>query len=594
MSQAKINNTLSADNTAKLKEIEIKQKDHPVCPDIDYLERNVEAFCRMSSQFYNPEVQEALTCLVQSFIVKVEDKNFKRINEFTSSIQKFFSCKRGDEILQSLTLRTINKDSEVSSSVQVDELINEAYVGIKYLNDLRALTSSFKYIYTILTRNGIPYIIEENLDNTQSLENILSTLPPNEIGVRSVKSIILQLFAAVHYAAKIDVSNFPMNIVVRSVTNSFIPIHMDKSIIYVNTYGLIPVFERYYTAGSHFDNGIEHPKSLYREQSNILQYVMFTLNKVNPDLAQLIKCNGRVTSDFFTEIIQSRSIAQSGGFTVLSCDASARLSSCLGLKEIIHYFKVPFSRLDAYVNSGINRIDDLINTLNSLPANDVGIDQRFIITPVVAKYGQLLQDVAQKADEKSQVKLFDGYLDLVNQASQLQADQYKDQKYIKDVLDAAIQRGRDLQHRQQGMTLPDFTSRQTLLTAVQNFRILMANIYYFETTNALIDSYRRNIGPYKDDLTDALNEAEFIKERFEIDFAKKPQVIEEFIDTINNDNDVILVELYDTFVEEIKDDLKTLLHTYEVHKSPIELANLNQTIFKQKILALDPVPIIGF
>lgn len=598
MSQIKTNKEFSADNTAKLKEIEIKQKNTPICPDIDYIERNVEIFCRMSSQFYNPEVQEALTCLLQTFITKYKNKDpkLKDYNELTLKIQDFFSCKRGDEVLQNLTLRTVDTSTgALNQSEQTNQLINEAYVGIKYLNDLRAITPSFKYIYVILTHKGVPYIIEESLDKTKSLANTLSLLPANEIGVKSVKSIILQLLTAVHYASKVDVSNFPMEIVVRPVENAMLPIYMNHSVIYINTYGYIPVFQRYHTAGSQFENGVEHPKALYQDQDEIFQYIMSTLNTVNPALAENIvfKCNGKITIDFFNEIIQSRSSPRSTGFTILSCNSSDRLSSCMELKEIIRYFKIPFSRLDTYVKSGINRIDDLRNTLNNLGNDDIGIDQAFIITPVIVRYSQLLQNVARKVDERSQKRLFEDNLDFVDESAKLSTDQYKNQRYIKMFLNGAIERGQSLQVRQRNMTLPDFSTRQGLLTAIQNFRVLMVNIYYYETTNAIVDNYRQNIGVYQNDLIDAINEAEFIKERFEIAFANNPQVIEKFIDVINNDDDAILVDLYDTFIQDIQDPLETILHNYEVRKSPNELAKFNQEIYIQKILTLDPIPLLG-
>lgn len=626
MSQSKLIQILSADNAAKLKEIELKQQSTSICPNIDYIEQNLEAFSRISTQFYNPEVHQALTCLLQTFINRGRNtttlkRNF--IDELTANVQAFFaSRKNGDKVLQHLTLRTVDTHpGAILYSDQVDQLINEAYVGIKYLNDLRAITPSFKYIYVVLTQNGTPYIIEEAFEDARPLRDMLNILPADQTGVQTVKSIILQLMTAVHYASKSDVSNFSMEIVVRPVKNAILPIFLEDSIVYVNTYGWVPIFQRYHTAGSPFAGGIEHPKALNQDQNDILQHVISTLNAVNPNLAKLIKCNGPIKMEFFSQIIQARrEIPQD--FTILTCNASARAATCMNIKEVIRYFIVPFSRVDTYVKSGINRIDELRAILDTLPENNIGIDQRFIITPVIVRYAQLLQDVAEGVDDRTRRQLFEperyyesgisdsryvnldnltvkNDLDFVNEsAAQLQI-QYVNQRYIKDFLDEAMNRGETLRLQQQEMTLPDLTTRQGLLTGIQNLRRLIANIYYFETTNAVIENYRQQIGNYRNDFNDAINEAQFIKEKFEIVFANdsrknsKSQLINKFVENVNNDDDAILVRLYDTFIEDIQDPLETLLHNYEVRKSPEAMAALNRAVYDQKRLAADAIPLLG-
>jgi hypothetical protein len=528
MNSLSLNNILSADNIAKLNEIKLKQLCHEIY--------HIEDFCQISSQFYNPKVQKELNCMLQEFIEKHKNQ------DLVPSLQDHFSCKNGNQILQLLSLRTGD----------IDQLVNEAYVGIKYLNDLRSMTSSFKYIYVILFQNDVPYIIEENLSNTQSLDTVFSVLQPDQIGVKTVKSIILQLMVALIYASRVHISNFPMDIVLRPV---------DKSI---NAYGWIPVFANYYTAGSFFDGGIENPKALHQDQNEVLHYIMFTLNSVNPELFKLVDSENLITENFFYEILESPS------------------------NDIFRYFKVPYARLDVYVKSYINRINKLLTYLENKD-----IDQTFIIIPVIARYAQLLQDVARKVDDRTRRQLFDDNLTTINEYAVLVAHKHTDQKYIKNFLNLAVEHGKEFQNQQRNIILPNFDTRKDLLTAINNFRKLMINISYFNTTNAIIFSYRNNIGPYPFDFTDAINEAEYIKERFETVFSDNPQIIDKFVETINNDNDAALVNLYETFIEDIKTPLEIELHDYEVNKSPEGLAALNKNIYVQKILASDPIPILG-
>ena len=623
----------SPDNAAKLKEIRVKQQNNSICPNIDYIEQNLEAFSRISSQFYNPEIHQALTCLLQTFIEKTGAQRSPTpsndaLDDLTGRIQGFFaSRKNGDKVLEYLTIRTVDtRPGSILYYDQVDQLINEAYVGIKYLNDLRAITPSFKYIYVVITRQLgktgklTPYIVEEALNDALPLRSMLNTLPPTETGVNTVKSIILQLMTAVHYASKINVSNFPMEIVVRPVGEAVLPIFLEDSITYVNTYGWVPVFHRYYTAGSPFGGGIEHPKSLYQDQNDILQHIISTLNAVNPNLAKMIKCTGPITANFFTEITQIRDNV-SRNSTILTCNASAQVATCMTIKDIIRYFTVPFSRVDTYVKSGTIRIDELRAMLNGLSNDNVGIDQAFIISPVIVRYAQLLQDVAAGVNDKTRRQLFAGeryheigitedrYIDLdrlivkddlvfVNESANLLKTQYVNQRYIKDFLDAAMSTGDQLRRQQQDMPLPDLTTRQGLFTGIQNLRTLISNIYYYETTNAVIENYRQQIGTYRNDFDDAINEAEFIKEKFEITFANagmdgKTPLIDKFVKLVNNADDAILVRLYDIFIEDIQDPLETLLHNYEVRRTPEELNSLNRMTYEQKVLASDPIPLLG-
>jgi hypothetical protein len=566
-------NYFSTDNALKLKEIEIKQKNTPVCP-------NIETFHQISPQFYNSEIHEILTCLLENFASK--DPKRKNNNELIKSIQDFFS----EDIIKHLTLRTTTDESgAISKTKQIDQLINEAYVGIKYLNDLRAVTPSFKYIYIILTYKGIPYIIEESLSDAKSLQDALSILPANELGVKSVKSIILQLLIAVHYASKIDVSNFPMDIVVRQTENALIPLYMDHTILYVNTYGWVPVFQRYYTAGSKFENGINNPRSLFQDQNEILQYILSTLENYNPALYELTKFNGHLSIDSFSEIVQPHS----SGSNILTCSASSQISPRVKVKEISHQFKTSYSRIDIVVKSGINRINALRDILNK----GVSVDQSFIITSVIVCYAECLQYIYQIVDEATRKRSYGNNIDIIDSSVNMLTTTHENSKYIKFFLNGAIERGKILQSKQRSIPLPDFSSKQNLAEAIHNFRMLIANVFYFETTNEIIKNYRTYIDVYPYDFDEAINEACFIKEKLEFIFHENPQVIERFIKIINNDNDAILVELYDGFIEDINDSLESELQMYKLEKSPDDLAKLETEIYIRKVVALDPVPLLG-
>jgi len=236
----------------------------------------------------------------------------------------------------------------------------------------------------------------------------------------------------------------------------------------------------------------------------------------------------------------------------LSCEASARIGACYSLNDIIHYFQVPYARIDTYVRSVLSRMDALWYRYETTQDQNIV----FIIGPVLVKYAELLQTVMNSIQsEQIRNELFLTPLNLPNlkvtktgkalidESLQALDDRYTDPGFILNFINQAISTGQALRQKQQLLPLPNLQTSTELYQSILNVRTLISNINYYETTNRLIEHYRKYIGSYPNDLTDALNEARFLKERYDLKFKETPDALNQVLKSISSPDDALLVML---------------------------------------------------
>lgn len=578
----------------KIELIKAKQSQVPTCPNIDYIEQNVLAFSHIVQQFYNPEVHRAITCLLRTFLTKTQLSSGEN-SYILQEIQKFLkTCKEPcTNLVNYLKVR--------SSTNNLDgDLLNEAYVGINYLNDLRALTPSFKYVYSFLQMDQTQYLIEESLEQALPLCTVLSSLSADQRGIDVVKSIIFQLTTALAYASKMNVSNFPFQIVVRAIDNAVIPVFLDSGIVYINTLGWIPVFERYHSASAPINGVIPRSKSLYQEQNEIIQYIVSMLNAVNPTLGAIFNCPGPISSDFFSTImLQSDRLPENS--RIISCDSTVRIGTCYTLNEIIPYFTIPYARIDTYVRSIFDRMDMLWYYYETSQDQNIV----FIIGPVLVKYAELLQNIYNSiGSTKIKNELFltprnlpnlgtskTGKI-LIEESLNSLDNRYTDPNFILNFINRSFEIGQILRREQQNLSLPNLQTRSDMLNSIQNIKSLISNINYYETTNRLIEHYREYVGNYPSDLTDSLNEACFLKERYDLAFKRSPGILNKLLTTISSTDDALLVLLYDTYIEDIDEIMETRLQDFQASSDNQNIVRINQRFAQAKIIASDPIALI--
>lgn len=604
-----------------------KESNLPTCPTINYIRENTSAYIRMQEQFYNPQVHRALSCLLHSAIENFTTSRVETPKEtardLASVIRRFFNNER--DIIKRLDIRTVSATQDTELYVkQVNELLIESYVGIVLLNDFRGITSSFKYIYGMVncdipqrnnegelinvcsTSGSTPYLIEESLSTTTSLRDILSSLPNDIFGIRAVKSITLQLFVALQYAAIKGVSNFPMDINIRNVDpNSALPVHIDDKDKYIITYGYIPIFERYHTVALTINNKLYGvPKSLQREQEDIYDFILTMLSITNPNLNKIFPQDRILSEDFFSEIIKDSLYNEK----ILMCEND---TLCESMQNFIRYFSLPYARLDVYIRSGVQRIDYLRSMLKVAE----NLDERFLISGVMIEYAQLLDKMAEQISLENRDKLFpperyfqfgitrDRYIDISNNI--IKPDlifvreslshnhiTYQNADYIRQSIDKAVEKGLNFASTQKELPLADVSSEQNILASIHSIRDLITYINYYSTTNALIEKYREYIGDYNFDLSEAIQEAQFLKERYDNLFVMNPGVIGKFINNVDGNEEFIIAHLYDTFVEDLPDFLETSLQTFISRKNSTELNDLYNILYQEKLVASDPIPLI--
>jgi len=120
---------------------------------------------------------------------------------------------------------------------------------------------------------------------------------------------------------------------------------------------------------------------------------------------------------------------------------------------------------------------------------------------------------------------------------------------------------------------------------------MITNMNYYDNTNALVRKYREYVGDYGDDLSKALQEAQFLKERYENAFAENPGIIAKYVKAIDSDYEYVVTSLYNIFVEEIPDYLELSLRSYASRRTPEELERLTDRVYEEKIVASDPIPL---
>lgn len=166
------------------------------------------------NDFFNPGVMKGITCLL---------KTMPERGSLNSRIQFLFRSLR-EPVPEILSIRGPGNE---------DDLINEAFIGIVYLNDLRGANPSFKYIFNYLDGQ----IIEETMNSFPRLEDFLRGMSSSD---ERFASLYHQILAAVGMAEKHGVVDLPLEIRVRPTDI--------QNVNGLPTLGYIPVFTRFYSA----------------------------------------------------------------------------------------------------------------------------------------------------------------------------------------------------------------------------------------------------------------------------------------------------------------------------------------------------------
>lgn len=580
----------------KIEQIRAKLSESPICENLGYVQQNVVILKQIGNQFYNPQLQQILTCVARSAFKfrsgQEMDVSTDPAVDLAKRLQSFY---QGDnDILKYFTIRTASLDDR-------NKLINEAYAGIVYLNNLRAVTPSFKYMYTILFKDKVPYLVEESLEDATPLADILTTLPADQSGVNIVKSIFLQLFTAVSYASNQRVSRFSLLVRVRQVDiKSTIPIFLNESVMYANTYGYVPVFERYDNVSTPFDGT---PKSIYDEQKDLSAELFRSLQRVNPNLAAMMPIQREFNLPYFTPIL----VANVDPTTLLNCTTG----SCF---RIDGPTKVPFGYYDTYVKSLITRMDELQAMLEN-----ASVDNAFMISAVLVRYAQLLESLYQQLDPTTRDQVFLGQrkvrrvrsqarlegevaksdITFVRESLLAQRTSYRSKDYIKSSIDNAVDKGRSIKATQDKMVGPMMNTKKELNDTLINYRALLANLNYYETLNGMIEAYRKYIEPYPLEFRKSIESARVLKEQYEQTFQINSGVLLRLLTpagskapVIQTNGELILTKLYDIFVEKIPESLETASNDYLSTLNKDQIDNVLNQIYQRRIIASDPIAVL--
>lgn len=358
----------------KLNEIKLIQKDLK-CPNITYINRTETIAKSLSDQFYNPVLHQALSCIINN----------------TTVIEKFIKSNEHLIQIRSSLLDYNDPDFECQNRL----LINDVYIGIKYLNLLRTNTLGFKYVYSlsncdqtnICQKKGRYYELEENLMPGMYLSEYLSKNQDLII----LKAIIFQIILNINYATKIKIKNVDSydSIYLRQVdSNSIYPVYFNDGIKYYRTYGYIPVF----TDFSNFEYTVNPINISYEE---IIKSIFKMSNRPTDNIKLYL------SESYYDELFVNESTLSN--YKKIFSDNIFVGAPAYTIDMIINKLSLPFNFLYAYVQSLVNRLDFLIYLYDQ---NYNDLDNQFIIYPGIIKYKELLLNEYNKYEPELRNRIF--------------------------------------------------------------------------------------------------------------------------------------------------------------------------------------------
>lgn len=237
-------------------------------------------------------------------------------------------------------------------------LLKEAYTGIVYLNDLRSVTTSFKFVFGYSEN----HMYEEYISNV-SLKSVLPSCNKEK-----VLSIIAQLFSALNYANSKSITGFPHEIYIRNVEEaSYVPIYFKNQIKYVPTFGMIPVFVRF--------NDLTN-KPLNQEQADLYSYIRENLSQeVKNSLPN--ECKDLKFDELYKENPQN----------ILSCNET---ELCSGIDNLVHPYIISTVRDESYIESVKQRVKELEPSKS-----------KYMVALVLNEYYRILHKFNPKEELKS-------------------------------------------------------------------------------------------------------------------------------------------------------------------------------------------------
>jgi hypothetical protein len=213
-------------------------------------------------------------------------------------------CDLGISVGGYLAIRTPSGSCGKSIDDQIEGLVNEAYVALFYLNNLRQYCLFFKYVYglfecsrsiidslaedgkrSFIETCGEPgnrfHLLEENIYGKvdvsgltieyASLGEVIRLLPANAAGQRALLSILYQLYLALEYASGKGIGNFPFVIQCRPVVGErTLPITHDGKQMYLQIVSFIPVFADFRTCQL-VSRLVEEQKDLHRQFTQLVK-----------------------------------------------------------------------------------------------------------------------------------------------------------------------------------------------------------------------------------------------------------------------------------------------------------------------------------
>lgn len=309
-------------------------------------------------------------------------------------------------------VRSTDKRSSIPISEQAASLINEAYIGIEYLNDMKAYCASFKYMFNIFVCGrspggaGIfhdickydhggqsPHLVEENMGDLISLSSVLENIGSKN----QTDAILVQLLTAVTYAANNDVFNLPFEIVVRFCeTKAQVPVILNGETVYLDTLGTVPVISRYHTCVTpEYPGNSGFNYTAMTEQTRFIDEFFTLLKRVNPSLySSYGEHPGHLDLSLFGEIISFT------GSHVLNC----KLGKCTAVSELADLVTEPRTRMVVRIQSLVHRINKI---LTNYPRYTHA--KQYIAVIFVIKYSAMAIELADKMTEvETQAYFFSG------------------------------------------------------------------------------------------------------------------------------------------------------------------------------------------
>src|SRR5579875_1731730 len=474
--------------------------------------------------FFNSETMEQIT------------------NLFLSKIRLSRECKNINDVFAKIPDNVLNF-VKINSTATI---IDESYIAVIKLNGLRYKTSSFKYIFTVISESCA---IEEALVETEEF-NV------DKLTDDQKKSISLQLCFAIQFASEIGVKNLPSKIMLRKINNdTLIPFYNGSKVFYVKSFGYIPVFVN-------LTGEIAKKIDLYAEQTRILSEL-----KLNMYMEE--EYNNIITTE------------------------TGKILGMICQKRNINYYYL-------MVRSFIERMDYLRFFLDE--TNDVM--QQYLAVRLLRFYSSainiLLSDFEKKSDfflpERESVyykysqeryitddiiKSDKEYIEELKEI-ELTTNDFDHQELV-DILSHVITVAFSINSKIMQHKIKQINNKRELLEALLVLRTIIANTVLIESIKGIVENYKislhiEDLVKIKQTIGNALYD---VKERG----------LTKIIHKIEDLDDVIILFLYDTFVDTLPDILKNNLNTYLVQNVE-DVEAIYQKIYELKIVASDVIAVI--